>query len=162
MRTIGKIFVMTSLLGGAAYAGSDSESEDSLDSVGQMFLEISKETPVSLSHDEQMETCRTQQAEISAKMTSLKEFLALSDEQLSELTLKRAPSQEHSYNIALASFEIELRRAEEKRNSARSAVSQYREAVKASKSAVSEDISAEVLADVEAALAAAEAALSGL
>ena len=110
MRTIGKIFVISSLLGGAAYAGSEAEPEDSLDSVGQMFLEISKETPVGLSHDEQMESCQTQQAEISAKMTSLKEFLALSDKQLSELTLKRAPSKEHSYTIALASFEIELRR----------------------------------------------------
>lgn len=161
LRMIGTFFLVTSLLSSAAYAGSDSEPQDSLDSVGQMFLEISKDTPVSLSHAEQMAACRTKEAEISAKMTGLKEFLALSDKQLSELSLKSNLNKEHSYIIALASFEIDLRRAQEKRDAARDAVSEYRKAVKASKSAVSAKVGAEVLADVEAALAAAEAALKG-
>jgi hypothetical protein len=162
VRTFGKIFVVSTLFAGAAYAGSEAEPQESLDSVGDMFLEASRDIPVEpVSHSDQMSACQSQQEEITAKMASLKEFLALSDDKLAEMTLKRAPNKQKSYEIALASLEIELRRAKEAQPALRDAVAQYRKAIRINNSSVSADIDGDVLADVEAALAAAEAALSG-
>jgi len=164
LRHSGKIFAITTLLAGAAYAGSEADPQDSLDSMGQMVLEAGLErTPVSYSsHSAQMDACEAEQEALAKKMAGLREFLALSDEQLTEMTLRHAPDNGQAYDVAIASLEIEVRREAERRRTALEAVSKYRAVVENAQSAVSNSVSAKVIADVEAAIAAAEAALEGL
>lgn len=167
MRSLKALLASTLFIGGAVVvaAGEDASDEgpETLDSLGSMFLEVTKSNSTPVSEEISPARyhggeCNAKDPDITARMANLRSLLELTDETLTSVQL---PEQvvEGTYETALKAVELELWAMAERRETMKNAIARYRKAIQATE--LEDAISAAVIADVEAALAEAEAALEG-
>lgn len=166
MQSLGKLLVPVVMLTSTVYAGGEANryfEQDSFDSIGEMVLEANREaSAVPARRAQQISECQAKEKELEARMASLGSLLALSDQRLEAIKERVAAEPHKSYKKTLKSLTKQLTKAEKQREAMREALSRYRAMI--GEKQVSDKASAAtaaVLADVEEALAQAEAALAG-
>lgn len=168
MRIAGTLLVGVFICSGAVFADSKAdpvangvcEPLQSLDSIGTMFLELSRESDA-VKRLEQLSKCEAKEVELNEQIRGLRKLLALSGEKLRQVQSFGPGPNHRAYNRALISVKKKLIQAKEYRQTMRVALNQYRALMLAS--AESGDVTtaeARVLADVEEVLEQAEAALA--